>query len=189
LVKESLPPLEPDRVIELWFEDEARVGQQGTQTRVWAVRGTRPRVIRQQQFLSAYIFGAVCPSADKAIGLILPQANIAAMEIYLTQIAQQLAPKHHAVLVMDRAPWHTTQRLKIPDNITCLFLPAYSPELNPVELVWLQLRQGWLANRCYENYEAIVDACCQAWNEFTQVPQAITQLCSRKWANVEGFLT
>lgn len=184
-----MPPLSPETQIELWFEDEARVGQQGTQTRVGALKGTRPRVIKQQQFISAYIYGAVCPSQDKALGLILPQTNTAAMELYLEEVAKQLAPGHHAVMVMDRAPWHTTLQLKVPDNMTCVFLPAYSPELNPVELVWLQLRQGWLANRCYDNYEAIVDACCQAWNEFTQVPKAITQLCNRSWANMEGCLT
>lgn len=184
-IQAALPAAQVSSSIELWFEDEARIGQQGTQTRVWAVKGTRPRIIKQQQFQSAYIFGAVCPSQDKAVALILPQANRLMMGQYLQTLAEQLAPGHHAVIIMDRAPWHTTKQLEVPANITCVFLPPYSPELNPVELVWLQLRQGWLANRCYENYEAIVDACCQAWNEFTQVPEAIAKLCTRAWATME----
>jgi transposase len=62
-------------------------------------------------------------------------------------------------------------------------LPAASPELNPVEQVWQQLRDNWLANRCFEGYEAIVDACCEAWNWFTETPNKIKNLCSREWAH------
>jgi len=90
--------------------------------------------------------------------------------------------------VLDRAAWHTTLKLRNFENISLLPLPAASPELNPVEQVWQQLRDNWLANRCFEGYEAIVDACCEAWNWFawnwfTETPNKIKNLCSREWAH------
>ena len=86
------------------------------------------------------------------------------------------------VLVLDRAGWHTTPKLPQFPNVSLLPLPAGSPELNPAEQVWAQLRDRHLANRCYDGYEQIVDACCDAWNAFTQIPGAIRSLCSRSWA-------
>jgi transposase len=168
--------------VDIWFQDEARVGQRGTVTRTWARKGTRPRVTRQQQFEYAYIFGAVCPSRDEAVGLVLPAANTDAMLAHLKEISAQVPPGRHAVLVLDRAAWHTTKRLKIFDNLTLLPLPVASPELNPTEQVWQVLRDNWLANRCFEGYEAIVEACCEAWNWFVNIPDHVKQLCSRSWA-------
>lgn len=168
--------------VDVWFEDEARIGQQGTLTRIWAKKGTRPRVPRQQQYLSTYVFGAVCPAKDESFSLILPASNTGMMQVYLNELAKEIAPGRHAVLVIDRAGWHTTAKLQVPANITLLPLPPYSPELNPMEQLWQQLRQGWLANRCYADYEAIVEACCEAWNGFTSKVNAVRNLCSRTWA-------
>ncbi|WP_162256906.1 transposase [Noviherbaspirillum sp. Root189] len=69
-------------------------------------------------------------------------------------------------------------------KLTLLLLPTGSPELNPTEQVWQQLRDRSLANRCYDSYEQIVDACCDAWNAFTEIPGAIRSLCTRTWANL-----
>ena len=168
--------------MDIWFQDEARVGQRGTVTRTWARKGTRPRVIRQQQFEYVYIFGAVCPSRNEAVGLVLPAVNTDAMIAHLKEISLQVPSGRHAVLVLDRAAWHTTRRLKVFNNLTLLPLPAASPELNPTEQVWQVLRDNWLANRCFDGYEAIVEACCKAWNWFVDIPDHIKQLCSRSWA-------
>jgi transposase len=89
-------------------------------------------------------------------------------------------------LVVDQAGWHTALDLKIPQNISFVFLPPYSPELNPIEQLWRQLRHGWFANRCFKNYEEIVEISVLAWNAFTSVPGAIKKLCSRNWAILEG---
>lgn len=177
-----MPPTVDLAHVDIGFEDEARIGQQGTLTRVWAKKGTRPRVTRQQQYLSTYLFGAVCPAKDLSVGLILPLSNTTMMQLFLNELSLKIALGGHAVLVVDRAGWHTTAKLNVPENISLLPLPPYSPELNPMEQVWQQLRQRWLANRCYANYEAIVDASCQAWNEFTSKLNAIKNLCSREWA-------
>jgi transposase len=169
--------------VDVWFQDEARVGQRGTMTRIWALKGSRPRAIRQQQFKYAYLFGAVCPAKDEAVGLVLPVANTQAMLEHLKELSRHVPKGRHAVVVLDRAAWHTTLKLRNFENISLLPLPAASPELNPVEQVWQQLRDNWLANRCFEGYEAIVDACCEAWNWFTETPNKIKNLCSREWAH------
>jgi len=168
--------------VEVWFQDEARVGQRGTVTRMWAPKGSRPRVIRQQQFEAAYVFGAVCPAEGKASALVMPAANAESMQYHLDLIAAAVTPGKHGVLVADRAAWHMTEKLLVPANLSILPLPPYSPELNPVEQVWQQLRQSDWANRCFTNYDHIVDVCCQAWNRFASQPDTIRYLCTRKWA-------
>lgn len=168
--------------VEIWFQDEARVGQRGTVTRIWAAKGSRPRVIRQQQFEATYVFGAVCPAEGKAVALVMPKANSEGMQHHLDVIAAAVTSGKHAVLVVDRAAWHVTAKLRVPANLSILPLPPYSPELNPVEQVWQQLRQSDWANRCYKNYDDIVEVCCQAWNKFAKQPDIIRTLCSRKWA-------
>jgi transposase len=168
--------------VEIWFQDEARVGQRGTVTRIWARKGTRPRVIRQQQFEYAYIFGAVCPVKDKAVGLVMPTIGTFCMQKHLEEITKQIEPGNHGVVVFDQAAWHTTKKLQLPANISLLPLPAASPELNPTEQVWQVLRDRYLGNRCFNSYEHILESCCEAWNAFTSTVGAVRQLCTRSWA-------
>ncbi len=182
--EEVLPEgTDPDRA-DIWFQDEARVGQRGTTTRIWTEKGTRPGIVQQQQFQSVYIFGAVCPQNDEAVGLVMPKADTEVTEIHLGMISDVVPKGRHALIVLDGASWHTTPKLECPENISLLPLPPYSPELNPTEYVWEQLRQNSLSNRCFETYEAVVDACCEAWNSFTGIPGSIKSLCSRKWASL-----
>ncbi len=170
--------------LEVWFQDEARVGQQGTLTRVWAKRGTRPRAPRDTRYQWAYIFGAVCPARGAAAGLVMPFADTSAMNAHLVEIARAVAPGAHAMLILDGAGWHGGHDLVVPENISLLMLPPYSPELNPVENVWQYLRANWLAISVFDDYGAIVDACCAAWNRFTEQPEVITSITSRTWATV-----
>lgn len=172
----------PDSRIEVWWQDESRIGQQGSLSRVWASKGTRPRVIRQKQFLSTYIFGAVCPDQDKGCALILPEANTGMMQIHLDQISSHVSEGSIGLILMDRASWHTTEALVIPSNILLMPLPPYSPELNPMEQVWQQLRKIKLSNTNFKDYDDIVDSCCEAWNCFVDEDGNIQNLCSRKWA-------
>ena len=169
---------------DIWFQDEARVGQRGTLTRTWAIKGTRPRLARQQQFEYVYLFGAVCPARDEAVGLVMPVVNTKAMLIHLEHISAKIPEGRHAILVLDRAAWHTTKRLKKFTNLTLLPLPAASPELNPTEQVWQVLRNDSLANRCFNGYDDIVKSCCDAWNRFVDVPNKVKTLCSRSWATL-----
>lgn len=138
---------------------------------------------RDQRYKWAYVFGAVCPARDTGAALVLPAANADAMNLHLREISTQVTPGAHAVLLLDGAGWHQTGgKLTVPDNISLLHLPPYSPELNPTENIWQYLRQNYLSNRIYENYDAIVDACCDAWNALIATPTAIRSIATRAWA-------
>jgi transposase len=114
---------------------------------------------------------------------VLPHADKPAMTMHLAEISQAVTPGAHAVVILDGAGWHKPGgKLDLPDNITTLVLPPYSPELNPQENIWQFLRQNYLSNRVFDTYEAIVDACCAAWNALIAQPGKITSIASRDWA-------
>ena len=105
------------------------------------------------------------------------------MQRHLDEISRNVAAKAHAVVLMDRAGWHKTGKLKLPKNLTIILLPSRSPELNPVENLWQFLRQTYLSNRVFENYDAIIEAGCEAWNKLTAQPQTIMSIGMRDWAH------
>jgi hypothetical protein len=181
-VKAALPKEAADKPVEVWFQDEARVGQQGPLTRVWARRGTRPRAPRDRRHAWAYLFGAVCPGRAVGAGLVLPHVNAEAMGLHLAEIGRHVAPGAHALVVLDGAGWHGAGDLAVPDGITLLPLPSRSPELNPVENVWQYLRQNQLSLRVWPDYDAIVATCCQAWNALMAMPDRLASIIRRGWA-------
>ena len=168
--------------VEVWFADEARIGQKNSLTRVWGQTGSRPVAPKDLGFASAYLFGAVCPSAGKAAALIMPICNTAAMNHHLIEISSQVTTDAHAVVILDGASWHRSQGLVVPGNITLLQLPPYSPELNPVERIWHYLRSHWLANSVFRDLGHIMDACETAWQRFAADHGLIRSLCAVAWA-------
>jgi len=170
--------------VEVWFQDEARVGQQGTNSRKWHDKKIRARAIKQTEYEWAYIFGAVCPERDKAVCLIFPRVDTYSMNEHLREISRNVAHGKIAVIICDRASWHTSSGLEIPDNIVLMPLPAYSPELNSIEQFWQRLRRLYFSNRRFKDYDDIVNACADAINEFIVIPNAIKKLCSRSWASI-----
>ncbi len=124
---------------------------------------------------------------DRGVALVMPTIGKDCMQHHLDEIAKQIEPGNHGVIVFDRAAWHTTKKLRLAKNISLLPLPAASPELNPTEQVWQVLRDRYLANRCFESYDHIVESCCEAWNAFTSGIGVIRQLCSRDWAKTKTY--
>ena len=104
--------------------------------------------------------------------------------MHLNEISRHVARGAHAVLLLDRAGWHTTSNLDVPDNITPIFLPSRAPELNPVENIWQYLRANWLSNRVFETYLEIIEAACDAWQKLIAQPETITSIGMRQWAHV-----
>lgn len=168
--------------IEVWFQDEMRVGQKNGLVYQWAKTGTRPRQPKDQRYANAYVFGAVCPARDAGAALVMPRADTEAMQKHLEEISRTVAAGAHAVLILDKAGWHTTGKLAVPANITLLFLPPASPELNPAENIWQYLRQTRLSNRVFASYEAICEACCKAWNALCREAGRIASIATRTWA-------
>jgi transposase len=114
----------------------------------------------------------------------MPFVETEAMQEHLREISTHVARGAHAVLLLDRAGWHTTRRLDVPRNITLIFLPSRSPELNPVEQIWQYVRANWLSNRVFETYDEIIDAACDAWNRLVKQPETITSIGMRDWAHI-----
>jgi putative transposase len=129
-----------------------------------------------------YIFGAICPQQGKGAALVLPRCNTAAMRLHLAEIARAVAPGAHAVLLLDQAGWHLSDKLTLPANITLMPLPPKCPELNPVENIWQYLRENWLSNRIFRSYADVLDHCCHAWNKLADRPWAIMSIGLRDWA-------
>lgn len=179
-IRDRLPP---DTPIELWWQDEARIGQKNKIARRWAKRGTRPSAPHDQRTRSAYIFGAICPVRGAGAALVLPKCNTAGMNLHLEEIAAAVAPGAHAVVILDQAGWHFAKALDVPHNITLMALPPKCPELNPVENVWQFMRDNWLSNRVFKSYNDILDHCCFAWNQLTNQPWTIMSIGLRKWAH------
>ena len=168
--------------MEVWFQDESRFGQQGSLTHVWAQRGSRPRRWRQTEYKWVYLFGAVCPASGEAVGYLMPTADTFCMNLHLAEISRAVAPDVQVVLVLDGAGWHASKGLRVPDNITLITLPPYSPELNPMEPAWLYLKSHYLANRVYEDHEALYEAGIDAWNRFTADQAVVRSVCHAAWA-------
>lgn len=112
-------------------------------------------------------------------GINAPLANTEYMNHHLRFMSERVGPAVHIVLVLDRAGWHRSKALQVPENITLLHLPAYSPELNPVERLWAYARSHYLSNRVYHDYDDLFHACGIAWNQLT--PEQLRSTCRTEW--------
>ena len=177
----SIAITHPGARLQLWCQDEARIGQKGRTCHRWYERGVRPPWLADKRFASLYLFAACRPGTDEAFALALPEATTASMAVFLERFAHGLEPGVHAGLILDRAGWHVARRLPVPANVTLVPLPPYSPELNPVENLWQYLKHNFLNARVFESYEAIVEACCAAWTRLRALPGQIRSITSRDW--------
>ncbi len=162
----------------MWFEDEARFGQQGTLTAVWAEKGSRPAAPKQTAYANVHVLTAVCPATGKAEGLVAPQLNTGVVQSFLDQLSAAIAPGTHAVLVWDGAGYHSASKaLRCPADLTLVTLPPYSPELNPVERLWLYLRQHFWSNRVYQGIDAVEAAAVQGWRAVCRNADRVKTVC------------
>jgi len=142
----------------------------------WKVSGTSYHQIKQLGFENKYIFGAVHPESGKHVGLVFSECSTDVMNIHLSLISQAIQANSHAILVMDCAGWHSkSKNLKVPNNISILDLPPYSPELNPVERLWKWLKENFLSNRVIKKDEDILGVGCDLWNKLTD--QTVRSIC------------
>jgi hypothetical protein len=166
-------------------KDEARVGQKGSLSYVWAPIGSRPPMVRDNRHDTVYIFGAICPDRGVGAAIITPAANMECMNLHLAEISTQVTPGSIAAVICDGAGWHQHGgQIKLPDNIVLVSLPPYSPELNPMEKVWDYLRQNKLCAQVWDTYDDILEACKTAWNWLIADPDRIRSIGARDWACV-----
>lgn len=167
----------PEKRIELWFQDEARFGQQGTITRKWARRGSRPAAVRQTQYDYLYVLGAACPATGQTVGLLAPTLNTVVVNRFFEQMANEIDDAVHVVMFWDQAGYHIASALTPPSNVTLISLPPYSPELNPIENLWHYLRSHHWSNRRYADYDELRQAACDAWQASCLDPALIQTVC------------
>jgi hypothetical protein len=164
------------------FQDEARFGRINALRACWAPKPMRPEVLKQIVREYVWVFGAVSPMDGRHDSLVLPRANTAAMSLFLKEVSD-LCTGEYILMFVDKAGWHRSKDLEIPPNIELAFLPPYSPELNPQEQVWDELREKHFANKTFATLEEVVDAAVNGLRRLEASPAAIARLTYRKWLN------
>ena len=167
--------------VEVWFQDEARFGQQGTLTRQWAIRGTRPTAWRQTQYEYLYVFGAACPQTGQTVGLLAPYLNTDTVNVFFEQFKKEVDSGVHVFMIWDQAGFHTSKKVNVPDNVTIVPLPPYSPQLNPIEKLWQYLRHHHWSNRVYDGYDHLRRAVNDSWHKVCLKPEKIKSICRAKY--------
>lgn len=172
---ETIAAAHPGKRVALWFQDEARVGQKGRTCHTWWLRGLRPPRLADKLFS----FAAVEPATGADFCLVLPEVSTTAMQAFLDGFSAILAPDTHAALVLDGAGWHASKALRVPDNVSLVPQPPYAPQVNPVERIWLYLRECFLSHRLHPDYAAVLDAACDAWRRLS--PERLRSLTNYPW--------
>ena len=178
---ERLPQIalqHPGKRLRVYFQDEARFGQQGTTTNVWAERGSRPIAIRQTEYQYLWVLGAVCPETGHAEGLLSPHLNTKVVNAFLQLFSKTIGENEHAVMVWDGAGFHTSRSLVVPPNITLVKLPPYSPELNPIENLWHYLKSHYWSNHAYADYAELELAAIAAWKHAVLDTELVKTVCA-----------
>jgi transposase len=176
--RQAIEEVQPTKRLRIYFQDESRFGQQGTTTNVWAKQGSRPTAVRQTEYQYLWVLGAVCPETGHAEGLLSPQLNTKIVNEFLAQFARTIPADEHAVMLWDGAGFHGSKQLRVPDNVTVVTLPAYSPELNPIENLWHYLKSHYWSNRVYDDYDALEEAAVAAWRKAALDADLMKSVCA-----------
>lgn len=175
-----------NKEIEFWFQDETRFGNKTPISSIWAEKGSAPRIKKQNGYKNAYIFGAVNPMSGNSSGLVFSNIDSDIMNVHLFHIGQVVPSNSHAILILDQAGFHSkSSSLRPPENISLLDLPPYSPELNPMETVWLWIKSRYLKNRIIKTDEDLIRLGCDLWNKLT--PEVIQSLTKVSYLPVPNF--
>jgi hypothetical protein len=156
-------------------QDEARFGRITQPTRCWAPEHIWPCVPHQIVREAVYAFAAVHPETGQMSSTILPTANTEMMNIFLKQVSQEFAG-YFLVMQVDRAGWHRSQQLQVPENIRLIFQPPSSPQVNPVEHIWEELREKHFANRIFSSLDDLQERLCSALSELSSLPNVVRSM-------------
>jgi putative transposase len=162
------------------FEDEARFGRISDPRRCWAPPGVRPEVNTQFIREYEYAFAAVSPQDGILDTLVLPTVNTEAMSVFLAEVSRRHA-EEFIVMVLDGAGWHKARRLVVPANMRLLSLPPWSPQLNPVEHVWDEVREKWFANRVFDSINAVEEQLISALKTLEEDATRVASLTGFDW--------
>lgn len=166
--------------IRLLFQDEARFGRISDRRRCWAPWPLRPAVGQQviREFL--YAMAAICPYDGKMASLVMPWVDAHIMSLFLSHTKSEF-PNQFCVMVLDGAGWHRTKELRVPEDMALIFLPPYSPELNPVEPLWRHLRENHFGNRTFANLDEVENCLCNGLRQLHQKPRMVASFSGFDW--------
>ncbi len=160
------------------FQDEAGFGRINKPKYCWCGDGIRPEVPCHHIREYRYAYGAVEPLTGDSFFLVMPYCNTACMNVFLGELSKQYADDD-IVLVCDGAPWHKSSAMVTPENITIVNIPPYTPEMNPIEQIWRELRTQGFKNEVFQTLEKVVDRLCQIINNLTA--ETISSITLRSW--------
>ena len=185
IIAEKLDTRDPEdnRSVLLFAQDEGRFGRISDVRRVWAPVGMRPQAPRQIIRTYLYVFTAVCRALGRMTALILPWANTEMMNIFLRQVAEDFSD-YFILMLADQAGWHISQKLAVPENMRLIKLPPRSPELNPSEHIWEELREKNFANRAFRNLDEVEDTLCQGLNDLAKDPEKLRSMTNFPYLNI-----
>ena len=161
--------------LEVYFQDETRYGQQTINYKILAKRGSRPIYKKQHGFLNSWIYGAINSESGKKFGLVLPKLNSENMQMFLNKFSKTINHNKQVLLILDGSSAHRAKSLTIPKNIFLHFLQPYSPELNPIERLWLYIKKNYLSFKLYKNQSKLIQTGAEAWNRIDK--EMIQKLC------------
>jgi putative transposase len=173
-----LPFAEPDAKIRLMYMDEAGFGRISDMARCWVPKGVRPIVYRHHIREYKYAYGAVDPVNGDNFFLVLPNCDTVCMNVFLRELSAAF-PKDYLLLGADNAVWHKAKALEIPDNISFFYLPPRTPELNPIEQIWKEVRKRGFKNKIFKTLDNVVDQLCFTLNSLTN--DSVKSITGRDW--------
>ena len=161
------------------FQDEARFGRISDTCYCWAKKPIRPMVQAMLTHQYTYAYGAGSPIDGRFDSLVLPHVNGHCMNLFINEIASRY-PQENIVMVVDGAGWHKTE-FKLPDNLKLHFLPPYSPELNPQEHIWDELREKWFHNIVFDSLDALEDQLVMGLKSLEANPAVVKSITGWDW--------
>lgn len=164
------------------FQDEGRFGRISDRKRCWGPLPRRPEVCQQVVREFVFTLAAVCPSDGRIASLIMPWVDTEIMSIFLAHTADEF-PGDFCLLFLDGAGWHRANELRIPKTMKLHFLPPYSPELNPVELLWDHLRENHFSNRMFESLDEVEEVLCRGLSTLIKEPELVHSMTNFPWLN------
>ena len=161
----------------MFFEDEGRFGRISREMYCWVKKDMVPSVARQMIREYIYAYSALAPQTGDCFSMIAPYCNTEAMNCFLQQLAKQYS-QYRIVMILDKAGWHISRNIHLPNNLVLMHLPPYSPELNPVELLWREVRRKYFHNKIFNSLDEVEDNLAMALAEYHKMPQAVKKLAN-----------
>ena len=166
--------------LRVMFQDEAGFGRINKPKRCWCPKGTRPSVPCHHVREYRYLYGAVSPRDGELFTLVLPYTNTVCMNVFLKELSRKY-PDDYILLILDNAAWHHSGALVVPENIRLYPLLPYTPELNPIEMIWDEIREKGFRNELFTTLNKVIDRLCECVRNFMSHPLRVASITHRDW--------